>query len=185
MKPTPQGSIDALVQLARLVPRDEAIVELGVHRGGTAIPMAAATEARVYAIDLWDMRLPDGELDTHRLKRGFSQAKHFAAFREAAQAAGVERSLTFIKGDSSEIAKAWTRPIGLLHIDAAHDAASVRRDFEAWAPWVVPGGYLAMDDAQPDRAVATVIRSVVLPSGQWEELELVGDRLFLARRRPQ
>jgi hypothetical protein len=33
-----------------------------------------------------------------------------------------------------------------VHIDARHDYASVRADIAAWAPKVVPGGWLSGDD---------------------------------------
>lgn len=189
MKPTPQESLDALAESARAVPRDEAIVELGVHLGATAIAMAKASEAPVFAIDLWDMRLPTGTLDTFRVGRGFTASEVFRQFLENLVEAGVQRRVTWVKSDTAEAAKLWSRPIGLLHIDAAHDAPSVLRDYRAWSPFVVPGGTLAMDDAQPNKrghamGVGRAISSDIMPSGLWEPREeLVAGRLWIARRR--
>lgn len=36
--------------------------------------------------------------------------------------------------------------IALIHIDGNHDYASVRQDYEAWRPYVVPGGWVVLDD---------------------------------------
>lgn len=180
MKPTPQASLDALATVAATIPADQAIVELGVHRGATAIAMARATQAHVWAIDLWDMRLPAGKLDRKRVRRGFTDGEVFAEFKAAASDV---RNLTWMKAASGEAGKLWHGPIGLLHIDAAHDYESVRTDYEMWAKHVVSGGWLAMDDAQPGRDVARVIDEIVLPSGWWLPAEgLVAGRLFLARR---
>lgn len=49
-----------------------------------------------------------------------------------------------IQGDSSEIVKAWTRPIGVLFIDGNHEHALL--DFNEWERFVVPGGIILFHD---------------------------------------
>lgn len=181
MKPTPQESLDALATLSATVPADQAVIELGVHRGATALAMARATLAHVWGIDLWDMRIGTSKLDRKRKRRGFTDAEVFA---EVKAAAAEVPNLTLVKAATAEAARLWRGPIGLLHIDAAHDFVSVRQDYDAWAPFVASGGWIAFDDAQPGRDVARAIDDVVLPSGWWEPSEgLVAGRLFIARRR--
>lgn len=173
--------LEKLAELAAQSPA--AVVELGVNRGKSLIAMAKATEAHVYGIDLWDMRLPAGIPDTWRQSRGFTRTKAFETFLEAVATADVADRVTWIKGDTAEIAKAWNRPIGLLHIDAAHDYASVRRDYQGWSPHIVAGGWLCMDDASNAAKVGRVIQEqVMVPGGCWRDCELIANRLFVARR---
>lgn len=178
-----RGRIAKLAELAALVPVGNVIVELGVNRGLALLAMAQTARVPLYGIDLWDMRLPDPKRDAHREARGFTATDNFDAFRSAVAEMHAE-NVTWVKGDTKEIAKVWSKPIGLLHIDAAHDYESVRKDFKAWSPSIVQGGWLCMDDAEPGRKVARVIEELVLPSGLWfPEPDLVDGRLFVARRK--
>lgn len=174
--------LETLAKLAADVPADLAIVEIGVNLGKSAITMAKATQARVYAVDLWDMRTPSGATETWRDSRGFTSTQVFHEFLRNVTKAEVAERITWIKGDSAEIGKAWSRPIGLLHIDGAHDPVSVCRDYERWAPYVVEGGWLCMDDAGHPQKVGRVIAETVMPSRLWVDARLVEDRLFVARR---
>lgn len=181
-RPQGYGRVERLRDLAAEVSTEHAIVELGVNRGLTTISMAQATQAHVYSIDLWDMRLPQPKLDGHRVRRGFSGTEEFRAFLDSLEAAGLNSQVTWVKGDTAQAAKLWSRPIGLLHIDAAHDYDSVRKDFKGWAPFVVPGGFLCMDDAD-GRGVRRVIDELVNAEDWDAEPDLVEGRLFVAVRK--
>ena len=50
-------------------------------------------------------------------------------------------------GLSEEIAKNWNDKIGFLFIDGNHQVAGAVSDFNAWAPFVEEGGFIAVHDA--------------------------------------
>lgn len=181
---TPAEMAERLETLQRLAgdAGENAIVELGVNRGRSLLALAAGSGgAPVFGVDLWDLRMPGMASEKHRARRGFMAGEAFRAFTAAVAAAGQD--VTWIKGATAEVAKAWSQPIGLLHIDAGHDIESVRRDYEAWSPFIVAGGWLCFDDARPGEKVSRVIEETVKPSGLWTDWQSVaGGRLAFARR---
>ena len=58
--------------------------------------------------------------------------------------AGLEQVVVPIRKHSTDVR--WNLPIGLLFVDGLHDYLSVSRDFDHFAPWVVPGGLVAFHD---------------------------------------
>jgi predicted O-methyltransferase YrrM len=180
--------LKTLQRLAAEVPEDLAIVELGVHRGESlkhlAIGTAQGNGAKVYGIDLWGWVTDDAGREKHRKRRGFQTdtARKLAAGE--LDRVGVA-DVTLIQGATHEIAKAWSRPIGLLYIDAAHDEASVAQDWEDWSPFLEPGAWVAFDDAQEGEKVNRVLQGIVVPSGLLEPLERAetDGRLAFARRK--
>jgi predicted O-methyltransferase YrrM len=159
-----------LARLAALVERPHVIVEIGSYTGKSTCFMADAADADIFAIDLWDMKLPSekkkGRRNKHKYAVKFNSIEARRIFTERTAAYG---NVIPIRGESSEVSKGWTRPIGLLFIDGAHDTKSVTADYRGFSPHVVPGGYLAMHDATPGSKVDKVIEDVVIPSGLWGE----------------
>lgn len=180
--------LKTLQMLAGQVPEELAIVELGVNRGESlkhlVMGSAQGQGAPVYGIDLWGWITADEKREKHRKRRGFmTDAAQKAAAGELDRL-GLEAVL--IQGATHEIAKAWSRPIGLLYIDAAHDEASVAQDYRDWIEFVEPGGWVAFDDAEPGEKVNRVLETVVREHDVLTELERVdvNGRLAFARRRP-
>jgi predicted O-methyltransferase YrrM len=66
--------------------------------------------------------------------------------------AGVEDDVIVIVGRSAQVARVWRTPLGFLFIDGGHSEAAASADYECWAPWVAPGGALAILDVFPDPA---------------------------------
>lgn len=169
-----------LTTLAEGVPPGEAIVEVGSWVGVSALHLAAGAERRamglghrpnLVCVDPWEDPLhPDA----------------VARFRERMDR--YEWPAVAIRGRSVEVARMWLQGVGLLWIDGNHNREHVLEDYEAWAPFVVPGGWLVMhdylgDDLKPDTDVAAVVEEIVKPSGLWEERGLV-DKLWYSRRLP-
>lgn len=171
-----------LAELAGQVSPGEEIVEIGSYTGKSTCYMAAAAlpSLRVWAIDLWDLKLPNakpGRRNKHKYKVAFNSSEAFEIFRQRTSALNVE----WIRAESAQAAKLWNRRIGLLFIDGAHDRKSVAEDYQLWSPWVVNGGWLAMHDATPGSKVQEVIDEVIKPSGLWTEWSQT-QRLAVARR---
>jgi len=67
-------------------------------------------------------------------------------------AAGVEEDVIVIVGRSANVARLWRTPLGMLFIDGGHTDVAATTDYESWAPWIAPGGLLAIHDVFPDPA---------------------------------
>ena len=64
---------------------------------------------------------------------------------------GLFKNIRIFEFESAEARKAWSQPdiycdIDILHIDADHSYASVKRDFELWSDAVRPGGVVMFHD---------------------------------------
>lgn len=172
-----------LAELAAGVEAPLAIVEIGSYTGkSTCFLLEANQSAPVVAVDLWDLHLPGerkkGRRNKHKYEIKFNSAAALALFRERTNGAP---NLTWIRGESAQVAKAWSEPIGLLFIDGGHDFASVKADFLGWAGNVVPGGWVAFHDATPGSRVMAVVERVVKPTGEWSDWRQA-ERMLVARR---
>lgn len=154
------------------------IVELGSYQGGSTRALALATAQQVYAIDLWDMRMPqEGKGHRNKKKRAvpFESTEAFETFLEHA---GNLNNVVWLKGDSLEFAKIWSQWISGLFLDADHSSTATRANFKAWAPHVRPSGWVAFHDCQ-GFGVAKVIEEVI--DDDWEHVTTVGS-LYVARK---
>ena len=75
-----------------------------------------------------------------------------AWWRRTVEEAGLEPWVVGIVGDSPTVAAHWGTPLGLVFIDGGHGAEPAWADYRGWAPWVRPGGLLAIHDVFPDPA---------------------------------
>ena len=73
-------------------------------------------------------------------------------FRAAIHDAGLESTVIGVVGRSPDVARHWSTPLAFLFIDGGHGEEPARRDYEGWAPWVMPGGLLVIHDVFPDPA---------------------------------
>jgi len=130
----------ALMELAGAVPPGACIVEVGSYRGRSTAALAlGAGGAPVYAVE-------PHEAFEGVLGGKFGPADR-RAFFENLLYAGVVEKVRLVNLSSEVVCGGWTRPIGLLWIDGDHTAEGVRRDFEAWEPFLQPGGVVAFHDA--------------------------------------
>jgi predicted O-methyltransferase YrrM len=135
------------------------VLEVGTYCGKSTIYLAAAASAAgrlVITVDHhhgseenqpgWEYHDPTlvnprtGRLDT------------LPHFRATLSAAGLDEAVIAIVGRSADVARLWGAPLGMLFIDGGHTDAAAQTDYEGWAPWVAPGGALAIHDVFPDPA---------------------------------
>ena len=168
------------------------ILEIGSYCGKSTIYLAAAARAAgqlVVTVDHhrgseehqpgWeyhDPRLVDpatGRLDT------------LPSLRATLAAAGLEDSVVVVVGRSADVARLWATPLGLVFIDGGHTEAAALTDYEGWAPWVAPGGALAIHDVFPDPADGGrppyLIYQRALSSGAFTEVRAQGSLRLLER----
>ncbi len=151
---TPRDTLEVLYRLAALVPRDEAIVEIGTYRGASACWLAAGAEtgqgAHVYTIDPHD--LPGKRTTTGRGKGGldFTQTEIREHAEKQIRDCGLSERVTMIRGFSTEVAKYWNGPpVGLLFVDGDHRQNAATEDFRAWQPHMTRETVIAWDDYAP------------------------------------
>ena len=164
------------------------VLEIGTYCGKSTIYLAAAGQP-VVTIDHhrgseehqpgWEYHDPalvdprTGRLDT------------LPALRATLAAAGLEENVIVIVGRSAAVARLWATPLGLVFIDGGHTEAAAVTDYEAWAPWVAPGGARAIHDVFPDPADGGrppyLIYQRALTSGAFTEVRTQGSLRLLER----
>ena len=172
------------------------VLEIGSYCGKSTIYLAAAARAAgrlVVTVDHhrgseehqpgWeyhDSRLVDpatGRLDT------------LPSLRATLATTGLEQNVVVIVGRSADVARLWATPLGLVFIDGGHSEAAAVTDYEGWAPWVAPGGALAIHDVFPDPADGGrppyLIYQRALSSGAFTEVRAQGSLRLLERTAPE
>lgn len=167
-----------LYQFARLHAPTPSVVELGSWKGRSTAWLGSGIrdrgEGRVLAIDTWGGTATE---NLHAdLLAGYGPDQLYDEFRANMQALGLADVVEPWRMTTIEAARRWDRgaSIGLLHIDASHEYLDVRADFEHWAPFVAPGGYIVFDDVPsfpgPMRLITELPRWYVYvgaPPNQW------------------
>jgi predicted O-methyltransferase YrrM len=149
------------------------VVELGRFSGGTAVllALAARESGRPGVVSVDVLRL--------------AAADYFCRVN------GVERDVQLIDGESLAVAARWrdlqpAPDISLLFIDADHSYDAVAHDLEAWLPYVVDGGTIAMHDAStPDCGVAKAIYRQLISRVGFANFRQVGSTVLCERQRQQ
>jgi len=179
---------DAATQYAARGP----VLEIGSYCGKSTIYLAAAARAAgqlVITVDHhrgseehqpgWEYHDPalvdaaTGRLDT------------LPRLRATLAAAGLEDDVVVVVGRSADVAGLWRTPLGLVFIDGGHTEQAAMADYEGWAPWVAPGGVLAIHDVFPDPADGGrppyLVYQRALKSGAFTEVGVTGSLRLLER----
>ena len=107
-------------------------------------------------------------------------------FRRTLADAGLEDVVVGVVGDSATVSALWRTPLSMLFIDGGHGDEPAHADYAGWAPWLMPGGVLAIHDVFPDPADGgrppydVYLRA--LASGAFDERGAVGSLRLLERR---
>jgi len=132
-----------LYAIAQTIKLNEIMVEIGSHQGKSTAVLGLGSkfnhQAKVYAIDLWD-------LDVDRHEPEYQNIKFYNKFIKNMNYLGLQDIVVPIKGSSIEVAKTWDKQIKMLLIDGGHRYEDVKQDFEAWLPFVVQGGKILFHD---------------------------------------
>ena len=191
--PPPEGLalFDAAAHYAHRGP----VLEVGSYCGKSTIYLAAAARAAgqlVVTVDHhrgseehqpgWEYHDPSlvdpatGRLDT------------LPRLRATLAAANLEDHVVVVVGRSADVARLWATPLGLVFIDGGHTEMAAVTDYEGWAPWVAPGGALAIHDVFPDPAdggqAPHLIYRRALSSGAFTEIRAEGSLRLLERTAP-
>lgn len=131
--------------------RPSVTVDLGVDFGFSTFCFASPGIGHVYGIDAF-------EGDMHA---GFRNTKDSV---EASLTALKLANVSLIQGYFSEVARGWSLPIDLLHIDGRHDYEDVREDYETWSRFVTHAGVILLHDTcVPEFGVRRFFDTISLP----------------------
>jgi predicted O-methyltransferase YrrM len=134
-----------LYQLARHVPGDGVILEIGSYKGMSTIALAYGARhggrERVHTVD-------PHTGDRQALEwTGVDEIRSEEDFRRNIRKAGVEDMVVAYTMRSNELAERWSgEPIRVLFVDGWHSYDAVTDDIRHWAPLVTPSGVVVVDD---------------------------------------
>ncbi len=155
--PAPEGL--ALHAAAARYAAKGPVLEVGTYCGKSTIYLAAAARGKgqpVITVDHHhgsEENQPGWEYhDTTLVDPRTGRLDTLPHARATLAAAGVEDDVIVVVGRSAEVARLWRTPLGMLFIDGGHTDAAATTDYESWAPWIAPGGLLAIHDVFPDPA---------------------------------
>lgn len=177
---TPDEIGMALADFASLVPPDQEIVELGVFNGRTALIMAWGAAqgkgAHVTAVDPWDT---EGNV----YDPPFTDAESRVWADYWVRTLGYAERIDLVQGFSQDVGADWSGPrVGLLFVDGDHTKEGARRDIKTWAPHLVPGARIAVDDyGHPDWPGVGEAVDELVAEGFLAPIEVFHDRLAVTR----
>lgn len=126
-----------LYRLARRVPPEAAVAEIGRFKGGTTLMLASALPP---GAELWSY-------DLHVALRADLSGPQLDSELEAALSRyGLTERVHLVVGDS-RTAEPPPRPCALIFVDGDHTYEGARADYERWREFLAPGGDLLFHDA--------------------------------------
>lgn len=154
---TYKGVIDnqqclTLYNIAKTLPKNCFIVEIGSYRGRSTCSLAAGSlegnNNQVIAIDLWDKNLKTNESQYNCRGLNFKNSINFDIFLEHVNKFNLNHLITFYKDSSYNISQMWNsnNVIGFLFIDGDHSYQGIKQDFENFEKFIINHGYIGFHD---------------------------------------
>ena len=115
--------IDALKELATLLPKDCIVVNIGAGCGTSALALLESRpDLTLYTIDIRDESSPLGCLEGELI---------------AIKDSGVDYEGRYFQicGDSKKVGKSWGKEVDMVFVDGDHSYDGCKGDIEAWLPW--------------------------------------------------
>jgi len=188
----PAAEGQALFDAAAAYSRRGPVLEIGSYCGKSTIYLAAAARTAgqlVVTVDHHrgsEEHQPGWEYhDPHLVDPRTGRLDTLPTLRATLAAAGLEDDVVVVVGRSAEVARLWRTPLGMVFIDGGHSEQAAVTDYVSWAPWVAPGGVLAIHDVFPDPADGGrppyLIYQRALASGAFTEVRVEGSLRLLER----
>jgi hypothetical protein len=140
-------------------------------------------DGHVHCVDGFDARGDAHSAPSYQAAQARLATPLMDRFIRNLERAGVADRVSAHAGGTEEIAAAWTTPLDLLFMDADQSPQGVRRAFEAWSPWLKPGGVLALHNSDerayaPDHDGHLLLARDILSGGGYEALRIVDTTTF-------
>lgn len=145
--------VDALQELARMLPPNPIIVNIGSGNGtSTLAMMQSRDDCTIYSVDIQLEASPYGCLEGERIvleKAGFVGDPRYQQ----------------IHGDSKEVGRDWKKNydflVDMVFIDGGHLFHEAKGDIEIWEPLIKPHGIIAIHDFEKQVKVWTGVNRAV------------------------
>ena len=143
--------LDALSQVAKLIPLDSIAVEVGSRLGGSARAIIdhAPRIKRLYCIDPeWKGNSTNGISDPWMDNlRGFWQLDRFQTCLQFAEHYMRDRpQVRLLPFSSPDDIRWWREPVDFMFEDSSHENPQLRDTLDFWVPLVKSGGIIAGHD---------------------------------------
>lgn len=171
------------------------ICEIGSYCGKSAVYLGAGARQAGSVVFTVDHHRGSEEIqpgwahhDPTLMDLRFGKMDSLPTFRATIASAGLEEEVVAIVGRSERVAALWNTPLAMLFIDGGHSEDPVTKDYEGWAPHVMPGGALVFHDIYPDPSKGGQapyrVYQRVLASGAFKEVRQEGSLRVLERVGP-
>lgn len=130
------NEIDFLARLARSLPDNPTVVNIGAGGGTSALTLLTARhDLNLYSVDIEPGITPVGGLENERLIIEASDVSYAGRYWQLA-------------GDSKLIGMNWdaSQPIDMVFVDGDHSYEGCAGDIATWWPHLKPGGVMALHD---------------------------------------
>ena len=122
-------------------------VDLGVDYGYSSFALAENNPGQVYGVDVFE-----GD-------RGATYGSTLEQAQAYCDQLGLT-NVTLIKDTFENVARTWTTPIDILHIDGTHTRDAVTQDYATWSPFMREGGVILFHDTDAFPEVGAVVRKL-------------------------
>jgi predicted O-methyltransferase YrrM len=132
-------------------------LEVGTYCGKSTVHLGAA--ARVVGAQLATLDHHRGSEenqagwewhDTSLVDPHTGRLETLPSLRRTLWDAGLDDVVTAVVGTTQQVARWWSSPLTFLFLDGNHTEEVAQHDYAAFAPFVEPGGLLAVHDVFPD-----------------------------------
>lgn len=141
----------ALMETASSLPDHAVIVEVGSFLGQSSVVLAGARKlkgsGRVHCIDPFDASGDGFSEPYYRRIAAQSSSSLRARFDRHIAQAGLREWIDVHQGTAEAVGTNWTQPIDFLHLDGDQSPDGARRAFDAFLPFLKPGGVVALHNS--------------------------------------
>jgi hypothetical protein len=153
---------ESLHKFAKLAPAEGTVVEIGSFAGKSTVCIAKGLGVPSRRMTSIDLRFqPD--------------------FRSNIAFYGYQTAIQTLQGPSLDHFENWDAPISFLYIDGHHGKGYALADLMLWDMFVLPGGYVALDDTVGFMIGPNLQVQVMTAGGAYEFLEESGGISFLRK----
>lgn len=186
----PHDEAEALARVARRMPDDAVIVEIGVFLGSGAVVLAGARKIAgtgiVHCVDPFDASGDEYSVPIYREILRDIESSQFEVFTRTIDSLELDDQVRVHRGTAENVGRTWDRPIDLLVLDGDHSPRGARSAFDVWEPWLRRGGTLVITNSVPrafeldhDGNFLIASERVVEPS--YQDIRVIGATTFAVK----
>jgi predicted O-methyltransferase YrrM len=141
----------ALALASHDLPPNAVVLEIGCFLGGSAVLLAGARKLRgsgvLHCVDPFDGTGDPYSIPFYREIIAADARSLRQRFDANLERLGLKDWVRVHPGTAETVAASWTIPIDMLFLDGDQSPAGVEAAFSGWAPFLRPGGVLALHNS--------------------------------------